>query len=217
MNVLIDFTQIPLQKVGVGVYALNLVKEIAKLNYENKYYIVIQDDEHSLDDIENRNFQFLSIQSKIFRKLIFRFFLEQFIIPYIAVKNKIDIIHSLHYSFPLFAPGVKRVVTIHDMTFFKFPQYHELIKRYYFRFFTCLAAKFADRVITISESTKKDFLAITGAKKDKTDLIYLGKENWSHCTFTTEKTEFVKNKYGIKGQYLFFIGTIEPRKNLAKN
>ena len=216
MNVLIDFTQIPLQKVGVGVYALNLVKKIAKLDYENKYYIIIQDDEHSLDDIENRNFKFLSIQSKIFRKLIFRFFLEQFLIPYIAVKNKIDIIHSMHYSLPLFTPGVKRVVTIHDMTFFKFPQYHELIKKYYFRFFTCLAAKLADKVITISESTKKDFLTITSAKKNKVALIYLGKENWSHCTFTTEKTEFVKDKYGIKGQYLLFVGTIEPRKNLVK-
>jgi len=102
------------------------------------------------------------------------------------------------------------------MTFFKLPQYHELIKRYYFRFFTWLSAKLADRVIAISESTKKDFLAITGARKGKVAVIYLGKENWSHFTFTTEKIEFVKDKYGIEGQYLLFIGTIEPRKNLLK-
>lgn len=216
MKILIDFTQIPLQKVGVGVYALNLVKEIAKLDYENRYYIIIQDDEHSLDDIENQNFKFILVQSKIFRKLIFRFFLEQFIIPYIAIRDNINIIHSLHYSIPLFATGVKRIVTIHDMIFFKFPQYHELIKKYYFRFFTRLSAKLADRIIAISESTKKDFLAIAGAKKDKVVLIYLGKENWSHCTFTSEKIEFIKDKYGIKGQYLLFIGTIEPRKNLVK-
>ena len=214
MNILIDFTQIPKQKFGVGVYALNLVKQIAKLDLENSYYILIQDDEHSLDSLERNNFKLINIQSKIFRKLIFRLLLEQWVIPCIIIKKKIDIVHSLHYSFPLLTFGAKRIVTIHDMTFFKFPKYHEIIKRYYFSFFIHLVARLAHKVISLSESTLKDFILLTGARRDKVSVVHLGVD-WTTSSLSNERAKFVKKKYRINGEYLLFIGMIEPRKNVA--
>lgn len=214
MNILIDFTQIPRQKVGVGVYALNLVKQIAKLDLENSYHILIQDDEHSLDSSERNNFKLINIQSKIFRRLIFRLLLEQWVIPYIIIKKKIDIVHSLHYSFPLLTFGAKKIVTIHDMTFFKFPKYHEIIKRYYFGFFIHLVARMADKVISLSESTLRDFISLTGARKDKVSVVHLGVD-WTTSSFPRERAELVKKRYGIDGKYLLFVGMIEPRKNVG--
>jgi len=214
MNILIDFTQIPQQKYGVGVYALNLIKQIAKLDLENHYDILIQNDEHSLDSSERNNFKFIKIKSKIFRKFIFRLFLEQWIIPYIIIKKKIDIVHSLHYSFPLLTFGAKKIVTIHDMSFFMFPKYHEIIKRYYFRFFIHLVARMADRVISVSKSTLKDFIFLTGARRDKVSVVHLGVD-WNISSFPNERAELVKRKYGINGKYLLFVGMIEPRKNVT--
>ena len=214
MNILIDFTQIPRQKVGVGVYALNLVKQIAKLDLENSYHILIQDDEHSLDSLERNNFKLINIQSKIFRKLIFRLLFEQWVIPYIIIRKRIDVVHSLHYSFPLLTFGAKKIVTIHDMTFFKFPKYHQIIKRYYFSFFIHLVARMADKVISLSESTLRDFILLTGATKDKVSVIHLGVD-WATSSFPRERVEFVKKKYGIDGKYLLFVGMIEPRKNVG--
>ena len=214
MNILIDFTQIPKQKVGVGVYALNLVKQIAELDLENSYYILVQDDEHSLDSLERDNFKLINVQSRIFRKVVFRLLLEQWVIPYIIIKNRIDVVHSLHYSFPLLASGAKRIVTIHDMTFFKFPRYHEIIKRYYFSFFIHLVARMADGVISLSESTLRDFISLTGARRDKVSVVHLGVD-WSRSSFPNERAELIKKKYGIDGKYLLFVGMIEPRKNIA--
>ena len=214
MNILIDFTQIPQQKYGVGVYALNLIKQIAKLDLENHYDILIQNDEHSLDSSERNNFKFIKIKSKIFRKFIFRLFLEQWIIPYIIIKKKIDIVHSLHYSFPLLTFGAKKIVTIHDMSFFMFPKYHEIIKRYYFRFFVHLGARMADRVISVSKSTLKDFIFLTGARRDKVSVVHLGVD-WNISSFPNERAALVKRKYGINGKYLLFVGMIEPRKNVT--
>ncbi len=214
MNILIDFSQIPKQKVGVGVYALNLVKQIAKLDLENSYYILVQDDEHSLDSSERNNFKLINIQSKIFRKVIFRLLLEQWLIPYIIIKKKIDIVHSLHYSFPLITFRAKKVVTIHDMTFFKFPKYHQIIKRYYFSFFIHLVARMADKVISLSESTLRDFISLTSARKDKVSVVHLGVD-WATSSFPRERAELVKKKYGIDGKYLLFVGMIEPRKNVG--
>lgn len=215
MNILIDFTQIPKQKVGVGVYALNLVRGIAKLDLENSYYILIQDDENSLDSLERNNFKLIDIQSRIFRKVIFRFLLEQLFIPYLTVRKRIDVVHSLHYSFPLLTFGAKKIVTIHDMTFFKFPKYHRVIKRYYFKFFTRLVARLADKIISPSESTLKDFILWTGARTEKVSVVHLGGWDWPMPSFPRERIELIKKKYGINGEYLLFIGMIEPRKNVA--
>jgi len=215
MNILIDFTQIPKQKLGVGVYALNLVRQIAKLDLANSYYILMQDDEHSLDSLERNNFKLINIQSKIFRIVIFRLLLEQLLIPYITVRKRIDVVHSLHYSFPLLTFGAKKIVTIHDMTFFKFPKYHRVVKRYYFKFFTRLVARLADKIVSPSESTLKDFILWTGAKKEKVSVVHLGGWDWPMPSFPRERTELIKNKYGINGEYLLFIGMIEPRKNVA--
>jgi len=215
MNILIDFTQIPKQKVGVGVYAVNLVKQIAKLDLKNNYYILIQDDEHSLDSSERNNFKLINIQSKIFRKVIFRLLLEQWVIPYIIIKKKIDIIHSLHYSFPLLTFGAKKIVTIHDMSFFLFPKYHEISKRYYFSFFIHLVARLADKIISVSQSTSKDFILLTSARKEKVSVVHLGGGDWSMPSFPRERRELIKKKYGVNGEYLLFVGMIEPRKNLA--
>ena len=49
MKVLIDLTQLPRQKSGVGIYGLNLVMQIARLDFANSYYLLIQDDDDSFD------------------------------------------------------------------------------------------------------------------------------------------------------------------------
>lgn len=210
-----DLTHIPLEKTGVGIYAVNLVNSIAEHTCnDNIYFILIQDDEHSFDTIKKWNFYFIRVNSKIFRKMIFRFILEQFIIPIIILKNKIDVAHSFHYSFPIISFGAKRVVTIHDMTFFLFPKYHEKIKTYYFRFFTWLSAMLADRIITVSKSTFTDLIRIIKVDKKKVDIIHLGRPKWDGLPINDKKIEEVKKKYGIRGSYLMYMGTIEPRKNI---
>ena len=214
MNVLIDLTQIPKQKSGVGIYGLNMVKQIARLDFENCYYLLIQDDDDSYDHLQRTKFTIIKVQSRFFRILILRCFLEQFIIPLIIIQKKIDIVHSLHYSFPLVKMGAKKVVTIHDMSFFKFPEYHKSIKKFYFRFFIRRLPRMADRIISISHSTRKDFIAVTGADPDRIAAIHLGKLNWSYCKFSDKMIDSIKLKHGIQGPYLLNIGTIEPRKNL---
>jgi len=215
-TILIDLTQIPKQKTGVGIYAVNLVKHIAELDHKNQYIILIQNDEDSFESIYKANIKFIKIYSKIFRVFPFRFFFEQILIPFILISKKVDVIHSIHYSFPLVTFGRKRVVTIHDLTFFKFPDLHTCIKRYYFKVLIYLAARMADRIICASKSTQTDLIGLTGIQKDKIRVINLAKTNWDNSLFTDKNLNTVKNKFNIKDEYLLFVGMIEPRKNLDK-
>lgn len=212
-RILIDYTQIPIQKTGAGVYAYNLISAIGKTCIGNKYYILVQDDDKSLDDLHNINFELIKIRSRWFRHFFLRCLLEQIYIPYLAVKYHIDVVHSLHYSFPVFVPS-KKIVSILDMTFYKFPGVHLSSKVYYFKFFIWLSSFMADALICISEATKKDYISYFKYKRDKIYTVYLGVSDLYKKSPAIDKINTVKNMYNIKGEYLLFIGTIEPRKNI---
>lgn len=213
MNILIDFSQIPIKKTGVGVYALNLLTKIYETDKINQYYILSQDDDDSLNFIKRTNFKIIRLHGKIFRKFFFRIIAEQFYIPVLVFKYKIKLVHSLHYSFPVFLTCSK-IVTIHDLTFFKYPENHLLVKRYYFRFFTRLAAILADRIITVSKSSARDFIQKFNFNPSKIYVVFHGKNESYQPELDKKQITFVKNKLNIQGEYLLFLGTIEPRKNV---
>lgn len=209
MNILVDLTQIPIQKVGVGVYA----KETFKFPNEdaNELFFLLQDDDNDLRSTFLKS-KIILVKSKFFRFFFCRFLLEQFYIPFLCYKYKINILHSLHYSFPIFLFKVKRIVTIHDLTFFIHPSVHTFIKRYYFRLFIKLACRYADRLICVSESTKKDLERICGRRSVSIDVIPLSCS--PKMQVGEQELELVKKKFGVVSQYMLFIGTLEPRKNI---
>ncbi|MFH2067802.1 MAG: glycosyltransferase family 1 protein [Pseudomonadota bacterium] len=218
MNILIDFSQIPIKKSGVGTYAVNLIRQISalKMQTEDTFYVLIQDDEKIFDDLDNDRIVFVRVNGKIFRRLFFRFFLEQLFIPWLIWKHRIDVVHSLHYSFPVCTFSAKKVVTICDMTFFLFPEVHLTVKRYYFRFWIKAAAGLADKIITISRSTRDDFCRITGAKKSCITVVPLASSISDLPGSQNNDFTKLQNQYNITTQYLLFIGTIEPRKNICR-
>jgi glycosyltransferase involved in cell wall biosynthesis len=214
MNILIDYTQIPIKRMGAGVYAYNLIKEISKLDVNNRYYLLIQNDDKAFDDYYSINLIPIKVKHRFFRNFLFRFFLEQIYIPYIIIIKKINIVHSLHYSFPLLCFNARRVVTIHDMTFFIMPEVHLKFKRIYFRLFIRLALTLKNSIICVSDSTKKDLLNLKKEVKNECTTIPLGKSEIFRNDYSLAEINVVKNKYNIHGNYILFIGTIEPRKNI---
>ena len=160
------------------------------------------------------NVKLIRIKSRIFRKLPLRFFFEQIVLPIIVLKNKVEIIHSLHYSFPLACFFAKRIVTVHDLTFFKYPQYHLRNKIKYFKFFITIAHLFANKIIVVSESTKRDLLSFTRTKKNKIKTICLGCVDPDY-EIRKKDIQTVKRKYGLPDQFMLYLGMIEPRKNIG--
>lgn len=218
MNIAIDLTQIPADKTGIGIYALNLVREILYLNNtSNKFniYFFAQDDDNEWQELinnsNNKQCHLIPIKSSIFRKLIFRFFFEQVLLPRKCNKLKIEVIYSFHYTMP-YLTRIKRVVTIPDMTFYLFPEMHQKIKRLYFKTLIPLSLKRSSRTITISESTKTDLLKrFPYMDPDKVAVIHLGVNISSPPVQAKEHLE----KFGLQEKkYFLFVGTLEPRKNI---
>ena len=62
MKILIDFTQIGIQKAGIGVYGINLIAAIYKIGKENHYYILMQNDDNSLDFVNDSSFHIIKTE-----------------------------------------------------------------------------------------------------------------------------------------------------------
>jgi glycosyltransferase involved in cell wall biosynthesis len=216
MRVLIDCTGITRNKAGVGVYAKNLVEELSRLAHGPHYFLLIQDDDPELDFSGRPDVTMIRVRAGIFRKLPLRFLLEQLLLPCLLVIHRIDVLHSLHYSFPLIRFGTKQVVTLHDMTFFNMPQAHERVKIIYFRFFIRADVRFADKVIFASHSALTDCTGRLGALRGTSTVIHHGKSEAFHTDLAASEIQRVREKYGLNAEFVLFVGTIEPRKNLSR-
>jgi len=111
----------------------------------------------------------------------------------------------------------KIVITVHDLAFKYFPQHFPLADRLKLDFFTETAIKRADKIITVSEVTKKDILNFYPKKtsEEKIKVIYHGvdREEFSK-KFSSKKVKQVLNKYKINKKYLLYVGALQPRKGI---
>jgi len=216
MKVLLDCTQITVKKAGVGVYALNLVRGLCR-SHGRKFdlFLLVQDDDGDFQ-IEGRNVQILRVASRLFRFLPFRLLMEQTYIPWLIRKYKIDIVHSLHYSFALLPSRAKRIVTIHDMTSFLMPEVHLKSKVLYFRFFITAASYLADAQIYVSNSTREDWKKRFPRSSVSCYTVPLGKADRFRPDLDQASIAAVRKKYALTDPYILYIGTIEPRKNLTR-
>jgi glycosyltransferase involved in cell wall biosynthesis len=218
MRILIDTTQIPLARTGVGIYAENLIKEIAViLRPEDTLFLLIQDDDQSLRMWISKHAQIrpLHVPSRFFRNRIALALYEQCILPWVLLQNHIDIVHSLHYTFPLFCP-CSRIVTIHDMTFFLCPQMHTRSKRVVMPFFIKMALRYAEGVLFVSESTRKDAERMFGPESNLRAVTPLGVEEACFAVVPQQSKKDTLSRLKVKVPYILYLGTLEPRKNVLR-
>lgn len=216
MKILIDATGVTRQKAGVGVYAKNLIDHLSQSSGLCEFYVLAQDDDPELDFGYRANVTMIWVQAKFFRRVPLRLLLEQIYLPCLLRRRGIEVVHSLHYAFPYFSLGVRRVVTIHDMTFFTMPEVHEKLKIRYFRFFIRAAVRSVDAIIYISKSAQNDCIALLGEPSGSYRVIPHGKDETMQPERVPAKIERLREKYALPDRFVLYIGTLEPRKNLDR-
>ncbi|GAB4114340.1 MAG: glycosyltransferase family 1 protein [Candidatus Caldatribacteriota bacterium] len=213
MRIAIDLTLLPTQLVGVGSYAKNLIDSLAKYDKKNKYFIFIKHEHSNIFEINQNNVNII-YQKNILRNKILRVLWEQFILPLYIKRLNINLLHSIHYTVPLFA-RCKTIVTFHDMTFFIYPEKHIFLKRIFFRLFIRISSWKANRLIAVSESTKKDIIKFLGAS-NKIDVVYETVDSKYHPFKNESMTSMIRKKYSILNKFILYVGTLEPRKNIIR-
>jgi glycosyltransferase involved in cell wall biosynthesis len=125
----------------------------------------------------------------------------------------IDLVHETAFVAPLIMPR-PFVVTVHDLSFIRYPERLTHTRRLYLRLMTRLSCHRAQRVIAVSQSTADDLAQFLGIPLEKIDVIISGVDHRQFCPLPPKEVAAWRGRMGLPERFLLFVGTLEPRKNL---
>lgn len=194
---------------GLGNYSRDLVRILSEYEPENEYLLLNKNkSERGKEILERPNVHFIETSKGNLSR--------QLKMGKDAQRQGADIFHGLSGELPLkWDPKpIKKVVTIHDLIFVRYPQYYSFFDRkiHFWKFKK--AADSADKIIAISEQTKRDIIRYLKVPETKIEVIYQGCHHAFKEQQSPESMEAVKEKFMLPERFILNVGTIEDRKNL---
>ncbi len=126
-----------------------------------------------------------------------------------------DVLFVPAHVLPLLHPR-RSVVTVHDLGYLSYPEAHRPADRRYLDWSTRWNARQATAVLADSAATKADLVRAYGIDGRKVHVVYLGRDETLAPVRDAARLAAVRERYGIAGRYLLYVGTLQPRKNLAR-
>jgi glycosyltransferase involved in cell wall biosynthesis len=140
---------------------------------------------------------------------------EQSGLPVVAQQVDADVIHVPYYSMPL-RPGRPTVVTVHDVTYFTEPELHTAVSAMFFKSAIRTATRRAARLIVPSKATRDELVRVLGPDPTRIDVAYHGVDHRLFHRPDPRQVAQVSGRLGLHDKpYIAFLGTLEPRKNVA--
>ena len=128
---------------------------------------------------------------------------------------KLDLFFLPNINFIALSPEIKKVITVHDLSFERFPYFFSFKRRLWHFFINPKKLiKNCDKIVAISENTKKDLMDLYRAKEEKIKVIYSGAIQEAEIAKNHFEKEELRKKYNLPDKFILFVGTIEPRKNI---
>ena len=213
MKIGIDATIIRTEITGTGYYIINLVNGLKELTLVNNHKFFIFIDRCFLSYFNNLPSERFIIIHKKFRNRFFRIFWQLFIFSVVLKKLNVKVLHSTNYITPIIKFNIKVVVTIHDLTVLLFPEKHSFFRSLFYKLLLPIFIRKSDKIITVSNSSKRDLLRFFKDLEDKIIVTFEGISE-SYKIKNYEKCLKIMQKYNINKKFLLFVGMIEPRKNV---
>ncbi len=205
MNIGIDARLIYHQPAGISRYTRYLMRAISRIDTTDEF-IVFQHRKQPEPVLQADNFRRATLYSPVHSRM------EQFTLPVELLRFRLDLLHSTDFIPPL-RSNVPTVITVHDLAFLHWPHFlTEDSASYYGQI--DLAVRSASHIIVPSESTKRDLIAQLGVRESKVSVIYeAADEKFIPLAVGPIRRE-LHDKYSLPDNYILFVGTVEPRKNV---
>lgn len=200
------------KKHGMDFVALELIKNLQKIDKKNEYFVFVKPDEDKC--LENtENFKIIELPGKSYP------YWEQKALPNAVRQYGCDLLHCTSNTAPV-SNGFPLIVTVHDIIYMEslsiFKKGGTLYQKFgnmYRRWNVPKVMKSAEKVITVSEFEKNTISKRFPGFQDKIVAIYNGVSE--HFKPVTDKTilEETRLKYGLPENFIFYLGNTDPKKN----
>ncbi len=191
---------------GVGTYSYNLLKSLQQIDKDNEY-ILFCEQQSAAQVPQTRNFRRRVVTERVFSAF------HQLLFSLSLKRHSLDIFHSPHFVYPLFVSSPS-VVTIHDLIPLVFPaSMRSSVARTYYRRANKKAIGKAERIIAVSESTKRDIQKVFGVAGEKIALIPNGVADSFKVISNEASLDGIKKRCRIRSKYILNVGNPKPHKN----
>ena len=208
MRIAIDARK--LHDFGIGTYIRNLLRHLARIDSQTEYVLLCNPADRTIVGSLGENFRAVSERSGAYSVA------EQLSIPLSVKRERVDLFHAPHYMLPALTPS-PTVVTIHDCIHLMFPQYLPNRLSYaYARASLWTATHKSDRILTVSETSKRDILRFFRVPSEKIDVIHNAIDERFGIQPSEEHVVRVRERYQLNEGFVLYAGNIKPHKNLER-
>lgn len=205
MHIGIDARLLHYRQAGISRYTLQLVKGLARIESDDRY-MLLQSIHAREPIIKHERFTHRKVITPAHHRL------EQLVFPFEVSPLQLDVLHSPDFI-PPFRVKCRSVITIHDLNFLLYP--HFLTKdaaRYYGQIDQ--AVRRSDAIIAVSKATRADIIRLLGVPESKVRVIYEAASPTFRPLHNPDLPREVQRRFGVRGDFVLFVSTIEPRKNV---
>jgi len=203
------------QNRGIGTFTRCLIKSILTIDRENEYVFFVFGNRPLPPLVKEELFKDIRIRKVIPLRKRFSWLSGQFLFPLAIKEEKVDIFHSPEYILPAFSK-CKKIITIHDFINSDYKIYRKrsnFIRKTYF-YLKNETLKRADKIIAVSEYTKKKIMEFLGIEEERIKVIYEAADEIFIPLNDNALFSKLRNKYGIERDFLLFPGVIDHHKNI---
>jgi glycosyltransferase involved in cell wall biosynthesis len=199
-----------LHDFGIGTYIRNLLRQLARIDRETEFVVLCRPDDRRWLASLGENFRAVVEPAGTYS------IAEQVRVPLALRRQGVTLFHAPHYVLPRLV-RCPSVVTIHDCIHLMFPEYlPNRLALTYARTAIRTAAHRAARVLTVSESSKRDILRFVNIAADKIHVIPNAYDPRFGVRPSEKDVERVRERYQLQDEFVLYAGNVKPHKNLER-
>ena len=213
----IDYTAAYEQGAGIGRYVRELIRALAAHDSVTPYRLFVAGaSREALPPQPGPNFTWrpTRITPRWFARIWHRL---QIPLPVETFVGRVNLFHATDFTLPPVLPGVKTLLTIHDLSFVRAPETTTPVLKAYLDRVVPRSVRRATHVLADSQATKDDLIALYGTPPEKITVLLSGVNPEFAPVTDAEARRAVRRRYDLPDNpYILSIGTVQPRKNYAR-
>jgi glycosyltransferase involved in cell wall biosynthesis len=204
LHIGIDARMVYYRVGGISTYIRNLVETLEKIDTGGHRFTVF----HSRKGRETltRRFRRADLWTPSHHRL------ERLALSVEIARFGLDVWHTTDFIPPQF--GARRqIVSVHDLTFLRCPQFLTAESRRYYNDQIAWAVRRADHILTLSHASKADIIELLNVPPDKITVQHLAADS-TFKPLSADDTAPIRQRLNLPSAFILFVGTFEPRKNI---
>ncbi|MGQ9584862.1 MAG: glycosyltransferase family 4 protein [Anaerolineae bacterium] len=215
LHIVVDYSAAIHQGAGIGRYTRSLVTALLAQDSVNRYTLLhARTDPASREALTShlppnaRTFQ-IGLPLRWFTLVWYRWRLP---LPLQGLVGPWDLYHSPNFTLPRLRGG-RSIVTIHDLSFLRVPQFAEPRLRRYLMVAVPKAVRQADGVLADSATTRRDIQDLLGVPPTRIQVIHAACDGQFRRVTDATRLDEARHRLVLPARYILSVGTLEPRKN----